>query len=479
MTRQSIRSRLIGRLVFALLALAVAANAALYAYLRGELIEEYDDALQTQAWAAAAVWQASGTDRDQAAMIARAFPDLHFGREDGDFLRVVGVDGSTVLRLPAADDTVWRDPSRAPSRRGVIYDLTLPGGRTGRAIEIGIDAASPTTAGPRPAPQFALVLAQGRREMDQTLGSLAVSLFAIGGGLTAATIAIVLVIVRNGLTPLSNFSEAVGRLDVRTLGYRFRPDESPDELRPMAERLNDLLHRLDAAFERERRFSGNVAHELRTPLAELRAMVEVAMKWPPDPDELRRHHAGVLEVVQRMSAVTQTLLALVRSNSMRMVAPMTELDLVGRVRAAAATHEAAAAMRNVGLDFDLPPRQSVAAEPALLASPLDNLLGNAAQYSPAGGRITCAIGRDASDGRIVLTLGNPVDNLTDDDLLRLDEPFWRKDAARSPGDHVGLGLALARSYADAMDVGLDFRMPTAKRLEVSLRFKPSGPPVII
>lgn len=470
MTRYSIRYRLIKRLLFVLAALAITANAGLYFYLRGEIVEEYDDALHTQARAAAAVWQAHGDAGDKAAAIARAFPDLHFGRPDGHYLRIVHSDGSTALRVPdvAADD-LWHNPTRAISRRHVIYDLTLPNGRAGRAVEIGIDGAIAGSSEPqRATPQFALLLASDRHEMDHTLASLAIGLFAVGGSLSAASIWLVLVVVRKELMPLSVFSEAVGRLNADSLGYRFPVNNLPDELFSISDRLNELLGRLEAAFSREKRFTGNVAHELRTPLAELRTMVEVAMKWPPD--DLGRHHTEVLEVVKRMSTVAQTLLTLVRSDPTQLIASITTVDLVAHVRAAAFIHESSAARRDVVIDFDIPEHQAVSADTAILSSLLDNLFSNATLYATEGSRITCAIHRDAADQTVVLCLSNDVVDLTDGDLARLEEPFWRKDPARSSSDHVGLGLALVRSYCEALRVGLSFRLPTPDRLAVCLSF---------
>ena len=459
MKRTSIRFRLITRLTSTLLVLAIATNAGLYVYLRGELIEQYDAALLTQARAVGAAWDIVGERPDAAALIARAFPHLRFGRPNGNYVRIVRGDGSAVMQVPAASRGVLRrDGGHKPHDGRVVYDLTLPNGKAGRAVEIAIDASGPNAATAAEGPSLVVVLAEDRREMDQTLFTFAVWLLSIGGGLSLVAIWLVLAIVHRELLPLGQFSEAVGRLSADSLNYRFPAHGLAEELLPVSARLNELLERLETAFGRERRFTGNVAHELRTPLAELRSMVEVAMKWPPEPEPLRRHHQNVLGVVQRMSTVTQTLLTLVRSERSQLTAVLEPVDLLPILKAAAAPHERAARQRQVSMDFVTPESLIVLADTAILSSLFDNLFANAALYAAPDSRITCAVAVDSDRRKAEVTLANAVTDLTADDLSRLDEPFWRKDPARGPSDHAGLGLTLVRAYAAALQVDVRFEM---------------------
>lgn len=466
MKTTSIRFRLVSRLTLTLVAVAVLANAGLFIYLRGELIEQYDEALTSQAEAVTAVWRTIRNDAGAATAIADAFPKLRFGKRNGHYAWVRRADGTAVLAVPATLPTDYLQKSTPKSAvEYSVYDLTLPNGKAGRAIEVSVDA--PTESATRPA-GFKLILAESRREMDGTLASFALWLFVIGGGLSGAAIMTVLAIVQRELRPLGNFSDAVGQLDANSLDYRFPTSDLADELVPVSTRLNDLLQRLDAAFNRERRFTGNVAHELRTPLAELRSMVEVAKKWPPNPTELDRHHGNVLEVVQRMSTVTQALLTLVRSEGGRCAVSLTAVDLLPLLRAAMVSHERTAADRDVSFDFDESNAVQVLADSAILSSLFDNLFSNAAMYSSPGSKVTCRILVDGEGRAATIRLTNDVVDLNDNDLTRFDEPFWRKDRARSPSEHAGLGLALVRAYALAMHVEVSFRIEAAKRLVVDV-----------
>ncbi len=469
MTAHSIRSKLVKRLSLVLVIVAVTTNTALYFYLRDEILEQYDDSLLTEARAVASVWRPGDDKEQQAAAIIRAFPQLKFDKPNGDYLKVVHRDGSTVLHVPPAADHELERPRNWPtSGRRRSYDLTLPDGRDGRAVVIAVEVSAHGSVPRFEQSEHSLILAEGRQELNETLAHLAWVLVILGAGLTAASICMVVIGVRRGLRPLSDFSESVGRLDADSLDYRFPTDRLPGELRPISTRLNELLGRLQSAFSRERRFTENVAHELRTPLAELRSMIEVAMKWPPEPAELSQHHNSLLEVVKRMSAVVQQLLALLRSDPARLVAAFEPVDLISCLRAAWSSHEHAARRRGVGIAFECPERQMVVADADVLLSLLDNLFGNAAAYATSQTMIKCVVTADDADQNVHFSLANANADLTDEDLGRLEEPFWRKDAARSPGDRSGLGLALVREYATALNVSCRYSKPTQDRFMVEL-----------
>jgi signal transduction histidine kinase len=85
-----------------------------------------------------------------------------------------------------------------------------------------------------------------------------------------------------GLSPLNQLANQAASITADSLATRFPTEIWPGELTPISSRLNDLLERLEQSFERERRFSADLAHELRTPIAELRSLAELALKWPED-----------------------------------------------------------------------------------------------------------------------------------------------------------------------------------------------------
>jgi two-component system sensor histidine kinase QseC len=112
------------------------------------------------------------------------------------------------------------------------------------------------------------------------------------------------------LRPLSSLAKRAETIHASSLQLRFPTDNIPVELLPIAQRLNDLLARLEASFAREQRFSADVAHELRTPIAELRTLAEVALKWPDDVNQAALKEA--LNIALQMESVATGLMALAR-----------------------------------------------------------------------------------------------------------------------------------------------------------------------
>lgn len=475
MSNASIRKRLIGRLLVGMVAISAISNVGLYLYLREELLEQYDEALLTEARAVAGMLSSEDIDEDLPALIDRSFPRMHLGAQESGFLQVWDDSGAVVLRSPSL---AGRDMAAAPTAgrvdKPVVLDLTLPDGSAGRATTLSFQPPldDETARASQPAQRTCvLMLGELREELDETLSHLALALSLSGGALTAAAVALVVLGVRRELKPLNEFSEQMARVDANTLAYRFAETGLSEELRPISRRLNDLLARLDESFNRERRFSANVAHELRTPIAELRSMIEVAIKWPPDEPGVARLHAGILEVAQRMSRLVEAMLSLIRLQQTPVPAATERHDLAELVVSAWAPHAALARERGLEQACRIAPGICVTGDRTMLEALLSNVLGNAVQHATPGTRITCDVALEEHAG-VSLTISNATADLQPEDLARLGEPFWRKDAARTRGEHLGLGLSLVRDYAKALQIDSRFAMPKPGTFEVELRWRP-------
>jgi signal transduction histidine kinase len=301
-----------------------------------------------------------------------------------------------------------------------------------------------------------VAVARDRAPLDQALGGVVWALAAMGVALLGAVPLVVTRGVRRGLRPLAQVADEAARMDARALvadggdaPARFSVAALPEELRPIGLRLNELLDRLAATFERERRFSADVAHELRTPVAELRNMAEVALRYP---DEARPFD-DVLGVAIQMESLVTTLLALARCEAGRQPVSLEPVD-VARVLGDAWAPLAAAA-REKKLEVAPPPELAVVVQTdrVLLGAIVGNLLSNAVAYTPRGGQLSWRI----SAGEIAVENTNR--SLSAEDLPHAFEPFWRKDAARSDGLHAGLGLSLAQAYARLL--GAELRLEVA------------------
>jgi signal transduction histidine kinase len=309
------------------------------------------------------------------------------------------------------------------------------------------------------------VLARGTEPIGRVLEVLGWGLACAGAVMAAGAAAAVWAAVGRGLRPLRGVAEQAGRIDAASLSARFGADV-PAELRPIVGTLNELLARLEAAFARERRFTAAAAHELRTPIAELRAMAEVALRWPDEKPQ--QGMAEVLAVAKNMEALATSLLALSRCESGLERAGREPVDLDATVRRAWDAVARRAAERGVSLTVRGAGETSVVlADAAMVEAIARNLLENAAAYAPAGAEIDCRVGGGC------LAVTNPQEGLSAADLANLFEPFWRKDTARATSDggaHAGLGLSLVKAYAASMGARVRAELTAENAFRVTLTF---------
>jgi two-component system sensor histidine kinase QseC len=446
----TIRRQLTWKLLIAFAAPLIVGGVVTYALIRDELIEQFDSALAAEASAIGAVTrvQTDGTlDLSGSAAITRDFAAPEAGEAEEDesppVFQIRRLDGASVARsvsLHGGDLAVVDVPRDEPR----FWNLVLPSGVAGRAVairvppRIGHAAADPGT--------LVIVAAVDRRDRDRNMRSIALLLVGCGSLLLVATFLVVPRVIRREFRPIDRLADQAGRITADSLGTRFQTDALPGELEPIGRRLNDLLGRLETSFDRERRFSADLAHELRTPLAELRSLAELAVKWPDarasDTDR------DVLAIATQMEHIVTRLLAMVRSEHGQLCVAREPVNLDALLKDVWQPLVARAAGRDIHVAWCVAPHLMISADPVLLRSVLSNLLQNAVDYSPAGGEVT--VGAQVSGAGYAVHVRNQVTDLAAEDVSRLFDRFWRRDPARASGDHAGLGLSLARAFARAM-----------------------------
>jgi two-component system sensor histidine kinase QseC len=473
----SIRRQLTIRLVLGTFVVAAVGLLAAFVFLRVELYEQFDDAMLSRARTLSDVVVID----DERGVVdfdlhnAGGASEFHRERRP-DYFQIWTGDGAVLARsasLGARD--LPSDPlKQGGSRRH--FDLILPDGRPGRAVAFtfqpDVESSTPTTraaAAAKATKPVTLVLASGTQELRKNLRTLMIGLFAVFAALAVATALAVPAAVRCGLKPLDNVGDAAACIDPATLATRFDVASMPRELRPVGEKLNELLARLESAFRRERRFTSNVAHELRTPIAELRSLAEVALKFPSsDSETASRNYADVQGVARQMEAIVGALLAIARCEVGKQAMKMSSTNVAEVIAEAWKPHARTTSRRQLLTSIEVPQDVCVLSDPLLLAAMLGNLFANAVAYAPRGGTVRCR-GRVAETAKMfVLEVLNTNDSLTQADLPLLTEPFWRKDAARTDGAHAGLGLALVSSYAELLGIGLRVSLPSSNVFAVEL-----------
>ncbi len=370
------------------------------------------------------------------------------------------------------------DLPRLPNRsdRPRFADLTLPDGRVGRRVQVDFlprpdleadEEDGEASAADPPVPQpLTLVLAWEREGLDALLSTVHGLLLTAGAVVMGLTVVLVRLAVAVSLRPLADIRAQVARLDANSLDARLRPRQPTEELEGMVRQFNGLLERLQAAFERERQFSSDVAHELRTPLAELRNLAEVGGRWPDDSELAREFFKEVLAATRQLERIVENLLALARcEKGLDIVAP-TPLDLISVIDAAWQRVAADAHSKDLGFCRLSPATLTVTTGREQLELILNNLFSNAVAYSPAGGSVICAL--DDNGGGLRISVANRADHLTPEDLPRLFDRLWRKDPARGNGHHAGLGLSLVKAYAEQLAMAVDVALEPGPIFRITL-----------
>lgn len=260
------------------------------------------------------------------------------------------------------------------------------------------------------------------------------------------------------LRPLRQITAATRRISAENLHRRLAVSGPADEVKELADTVDGLLERLEASFVAQRRFVGNAAHELRTPLATMRAALDVAVA-KPEPAAQTVALAGRLRTaLERVDHLLDGFLVLARAQhgDLADLAPVSLGELARTALADRAADVAAKELtvdEEVGTGADAWTRGS----PALLSRMVENVLDNAITHNRAGGWIRIAAGHDEHAGqadhcgtgtRLVVETGGPV--LDQDRVDRLTEPFERLGADRTGSeDGSGLGLSIVAAIVAA------------------------------
>lgn len=467
---RSLHRRLTLGLLAAFFLVVAGGGALLYLALRDGLLAQFDAGLRVKAMVVI-----TATEQNRGRLEVR-FSDRFLREFDDDlatdYFQVWVHEGDSVER---SDSLGNRDLPRrfGPMDEPEYWNLELPRGREpGRAIGIRFSPridGDDRRAGARQMEAVVVVAAQ-RRQLDAMLHRTSLVLTVVGAGILLATFVAVPMVLRPGLRPIRRLADRAQEIDASTLGQRFPAGDVPTELLPVCERLNDLLARLEASFERERRFSGDLAHELLTPLAELRAIAESALRWPETagPEDYRRS----VEILLRMETLVTRVLELARAEHGRVATQIGWLRVADLLRDLVAVHETAATAR--GLRFELEGEEGLEAETdaGVARVILGNLVSNAVDYAPAGSVVR--IWWRAKPAGLEIAVANPAPDILPEDLPRLFERFWRKDASRTGTQHSGLGLSLASELALALGGTLTAQSTPAGELILTLSI-PSGP----
>jgi signal transduction histidine kinase len=229
------------------------------------------------------------------------------------------------------------------------------------------------------------------------------------------------------------------------LKHRLPTDRRDDELSTLASTINGMLDQIEQLVHGVRNVSNSIAHDLRTPLAELRSRLEELALIRPPPEATFAEIDGAVADVDRVIRIFDALLRLAEIDAGLRRSGFVAFDLVDLAGTAVEFYAPAAELKNIRLQLHADASLKVSGDPVLLAQALSNLIDNALKYTPENGAIDVTLRRRA-DGRAEMAVTDNGPGIGDSEKAKVVERFYRGDASRgTPG--VGLGLSLAQAVA--------------------------------
>ena len=381
-----------------------------------------------------------------------------FLADDGVVYFTIDCAGQRVAGSRSADRLSW---PAAIATKPVYADLTDPQGTALRAIVMpfvaqpglswGKDFAAREAAmheAGRTPPACSLGLALDHSEVENFQRTM--DAIFIGSILLAIVVVVVLVplLVARGLRPLTQLAETMREIGPETPERRLA-ETGVHELLPLTARFNEVLSRMQGGLLRERQFASGVAHELRTPLAELRTLIEVELRYPSTRDP-RALLADIGAIGVEMERMVGALLLLTRIEAGIEHVQWQDVDIARLTRKLVERVRGEMDTRRLELDMQIVDGVVWQGDIALLDVLLGNLVSNAAAYAPAGSRILLRCESRA------WWIQNDAPRLAAEDIAMMQRRFWRQ--GEDAGVHTGLGLALATAAAQIQSMQLELTL---------------------
>jgi signal transduction histidine kinase len=428
-------------LIVGLALLVFAAGTAVFLY--HEQIEALDDALRNEARLILTEWHRHAQDplSQQRELATMLLPRTEAPR----FMELINTGG----------ESVYRSPNLGPYQ----FADSPPGLRTanmgGNRVRLGMFEEGGVT----------LFLAASLEEIIGDAMEVAIA-FLVALPLFLGTVLFGgWWIARKALAPVQAIAAAAEGITAEQLDRRLPEAVVRDEIGRLTSVLNAMFDRLQASFKQAMRFSADASHELKTPLTVLRTSVEHLLESRDLTAADQEAVASLLEQIQRLSSITESLLLLSRADAGRLKLDYAPADVKELISACAEDARIVAEPRGILIEADLPASLHGTVDAGRLSQIVVNLLDNAIKYNIAGGRvkITATNGSDS----LRITIGNTGPAIAPEHAAHIFERFFRSEPAVEASGH-GLGLSLSRELAKAHGGDLVLKSSTKGWTEFSL-----------
>jgi two-component system heavy metal sensor histidine kinase CusS len=279
-------------------------------------------------------------------------------------------------------------------------------------------------------------------------------------------------IARRGLQPLNRIATTARQIRSSNLQERIATNKLPAEVHVLAVTFNDMLDRLEKSFTQLSQFSADIAHELRTPVHNLRGEAEVALQSFRTVEEYREVISSCLEEYARLTRLIESLLFLARAENPETQIARELVEVGPELDVAREFYDGLAAETGIALRVEAAQGLTAPLDRALFRQAISNLLANAIAHTPAQGTVTLRAAKE--DGDLLVAVSDTGVGIPPEHLPHVFDRFYRADRARSnSAERVGLGLAIVRSIAVLHGGSASVASSAGQGTTVSLRF-PAG-----
>jgi two-component system heavy metal sensor histidine kinase CusS len=370
-------------------------------------------------------------------VVSEELKTVRAGDRGAYWIRVLDSAERTAVETPGM--TTLLPPSVFPKTRNANSSAENPNDFRANGHLYSLVSSAHAVAGQL----YTIQVAQDRSADEQFMKEFAALLAGVLAFGLVASAMIAFTVTKRGLRPLGEMTRTLKRVGPTQLHERVSAVGWPRELQPLAVAFDDMLDRLEDSFVRLSQFSADLAHELRTPIGNIRGEAEVALSRSRTPEEYREVIESTIAECQHLTHIVNNMLFLARTEAAKAHLQRTSFDARAAVEKIAAFHEPIAEEQKLTITCN--GDAHFLADEMLFGRAVNNLLENALHHTPAGGTIQISVATRGPHSEV--SVRDTGSGIAAEHLPRVFDRFYRADSSRS-SEGVGLGLALVKSIMD-------------------------------
>ncbi len=276
-------------------------------------------------------------------------------------------------------------------------------------------------------------------------------------------------IAGKSIRPIEKVIATAEKMTQAHLDQRIPPPYHHDELYRLSATFNALIDRMEDAFQREKHFTANASHELKTPLSIVKGTLEVLVRKPREREHYETRIQFCLKELNRMARLIDQLLMIARHESNKMQPHIETVELSKNLESLRERMQPSADTKNISITIDNRENARIAADPGMLDMICENIVSNAIKYSSTGSSIAIAVQRNADT--IVCSISDQGIGIPAEKLNSIFERFYRVDESRNSGTGgFGLGLSIVKKLADLQHIKVSVTSETNRGTTFFLTF---------